>query len=43
MRLASIIRKSVPFVPMRAGTPPLWDRPDPPSTKKVPRTRRVNR
>lgn len=42
MMLSRLIRRATPFnTPARAGIPPTWDRPDPPSTKKSPRTRRV--
>ena len=34
MRLTSIIRRKLPTTPLRAGVPPLWDRPDPPATQR---------
>ena len=42
MRLASIIRRTMPSTPFRGGVPPIWDRPDPPPQKKEIRNRRVH-
>lgn len=41
MRLARIIRRVMPTTPLRAGIPPIWDRPDPPASQKFEHTKRV--
>ena len=35
MRVARLARKAMPSPIMRAGVPPLWDRPDPPASEKL--------
>lgn len=42
MRLANLLRRVSPFVPARAGIPPTWDRPDPPTSAKTEPTKRVD-
>jgi len=32
MRIAALARKVVTVIPARVGSPPTWDRPDPPTT-----------
>ena len=41
IRLANVLRRTLPLVPSRAGIPPTWDRPDPPKSRLVQFTRRV--
>ena len=42
MKLSSLIRRMMPSPQLRAGVPPTWDRPDPPTHKKSKINRRVS-